>query len=219
MQNTLPEWKRKWSEWKQLYSKCLQMAVRRIKNSEPVLESLQERGFNRGRLKWNPPREYRSITYNQSGCDVDPHTGRAGHALAHFSKSGDFHVDSHRSLPDDADITKVSLEKQNPGDWTLGIDVEYGAEYPDKPSPEDMTVDDTVGIHLGIIQFVHDSKNRTFARLDEAADRTRVGRRHRSLSRKQHDSANWNKARQSPARAYERLTDRREYHRQRRLEE
>ncbi len=61
MQNQLPNWKRDWPEWKQVYSKCLQMAVRRIKNSESVLKSLQERGFNVGRLNWKSPRDYRSI--------------------------------------------------------------------------------------------------------------------------------------------------------------
>ena len=30
MQNKLPDWKRRWSEWGNVYSKCLQMAVRRI---------------------------------------------------------------------------------------------------------------------------------------------------------------------------------------------
>jgi putative transposase len=90
MQNQLPAWKSEWSEWKQVYSKCLQMAVRRIKHSKSVLESLQERGFNTGRLKWKAPREYRSITYNQSGFDVDSNTGRTGHATVNFSKIGDF---------------------------------------------------------------------------------------------------------------------------------
>ena len=48
MQNKLPQWKQKWPEWGTVYSKCLQMAVRRIKHSENVLESLKERGFNVG---------------------------------------------------------------------------------------------------------------------------------------------------------------------------
>jgi len=83
MQNKLPDWKREWSEWSNVYSKCLQMAVCRIKHSENVLDSLKERGFNVGTLKWKRPREYRSITYNQSGFDVDSNTGRTGHAVGH----------------------------------------------------------------------------------------------------------------------------------------
>lgn len=75
MQDKLPEWKDKWTEWESVYSKTLQMAVRRIKNGETVLDELKERGHNVGELKWKAPREYRSITYNQFGFDVDSNTG------------------------------------------------------------------------------------------------------------------------------------------------
>jgi putative transposase len=214
MQNKLPGWKRQWTDWKQVYSKCLQMAVRRIKHSETVLESLEERGFNVGRLNWKAPRDYRSITYNQSGFDVDSNTGRTGHATVNFSKIGDFHVDYHRPLPDNGDITEVILKKQKTGDWTISIVVDYDPDYPDKPAVEDVPVENTVGIDLGITKFIHDSDNRTFARLDETADRERIETCHRALSRKQHQSANWNTARQSLAKAYERLNNRREDYRE-----
>jgi len=190
------------------------MAVRRIKHSKSVLESLQERGFKTGKLKWKAPREYRSITYNQSGFDVDSNTGRTGHATVNFSKIGDFHLDYHRPLPSNADINEVVLKKQKTGDWTVSIVVEYDADYPDKPSVEDISVEDTVGIDLGITKLIYDSDNRTFARLDEKADRERIDRRHRSLSRKQHDSENWNKIRQSLAYAYQRLKNRRKDYRE-----
>ena len=42
MQNKLTGefgWKERWPEWKTVYSNCLQMAVRRIKQSESVVES------------------------------------------------------------------------------------------------------------------------------------------------------------------------------------
>lgn len=64
MQNKLPAWKRRWPEWDEAYSKCLQMAVRRIKHAETALEELQAKGYDVGRLKWKPRQEYRSITYN-----------------------------------------------------------------------------------------------------------------------------------------------------------
>jgi len=214
MQNKLPQWKQKWPEWGTVYSKCLQMAVRRIKHSENVLDSLKERGFNVGTLKWKRPREYRSITYNQSGFDVDRNTGRTGHAVVNFSKIGDFHLNYHRPLPGDATIKEIILKKPKTGDWTVSIVVEYDADYPDKPAVEDIAVEETVGIDLGITKFVHDSENRTFARLDEEDDRERIEKRHRSLSRKQHQSANWNRARQSLARAYERVKNRREDYRE-----
>lgn len=210
MQNKLPAWKREWSEWSAVYSKCLQMAVRRIKSSESVLESLQERGYDVGELKWKKPREYRSITYNQSGFDVDHNTGQLGHATVHFSKIGTFHLSYHRPLPDDATITQVILKKQKTGDWTVSIAVEYDADYPEKPPIESIDPSDTVGIDLGITKFIHDSTGRAILPLDEQADRERVEKRHRAVSRKEYDSRNWNKARQRLAKAYARLNNRRD---------
>ena len=209
VQNKLPAWKREWPEWSDVYSKCLQMAVRRIKHSETVLNKLKERGFNVGELKWKAPREYRSITYNQSGFGVDSNTGRTDHATVTLSKIGTFHLNFHRPLPDDADIKEVILKKQKTGDWTVSIIIEYEAGHPEKPAVEDINVEDTVGIDLGITKLIHDSDRRAFAPLDEETDRERIERRHQAVSRKEHESNNWNKARQRLARAYERLSNKR----------
>ncbi len=214
MQNKLTDWKDTWPDWKTAYSKCLQMAVRRIKQSENVLDSLQTRGYDVGRLKWKAPREFRSIVYNQSGFDVDHNTGRTGHAIVNFSKIGDFHLNYHRSLPDDGEITQVILKKEKTGDWTVSIVVEYDPGYPDKPAIESIEPEDTVGIDLGITKFIHDSANRSFKSLDEQRDRERIEQRHRTLSRKEYDSQNWLKARQQLARAYDRLHKRREDYRE-----
>lgn len=214
MQNKLPEWKHEWPEWSSVYSKCLQMAVRRIKNSESVLDSLEERGFDVGELKWKSPREYRSIKYNQSGFDVDSNTGRTDHATVEPSKIGVFHVNLHRPLPDDATVKEVILKKQKTGDWTVSIIVEYDADYPDKPAVEDIDVEDTVGIDLGITKFIHDSDGRAFAPLDEETDCERIDKRHQSVSRKEHESNNWVKARHRLARAYERLSNKRRAYRE-----
>ncbi|UHQ95275.1 RNA-guided endonuclease InsQ/TnpB family protein [Haloterrigena alkaliphila] len=214
MQNKLPEWKREWSEWGNVYSKCLQMAVRRIKHSGTILGKLKERGFDVGKLRWKAPRGYRSITYNQSGFDVDSNTGQIDHATVELSKIGTFHVNFHRPLPDDADIKEVILKKQKTGDWTVSIMVEYDADYPEKPAVADIDVEDTVGIDLGITKFIHDSDGRAFAPLDEEDERERIDKRHQSVSRKEHESNNWNKARQRLARAYERLSNKRKAYRE-----
>ncbi len=214
MQNKLPDWKRNWPAWSGVYSKCLQMAVRRIKHSERVLDSLKERGFDVGELKWKSPREYRSITYNQSGFDVDCNTGRTDHATVALSKIGTFHLTFHRPLPAHATIKEVILKKQKTGDWTVSIMVEYDADYPEKPAVEDIDVEETVGIDLGITKFIHDSDGRAFAPVDEDADRERIEKRHRSLSRKEYESNNWNAARQRLSRAYERLSNKRRAYRE-----
>jgi putative transposase len=214
IQNELPQWKREWSEWSSVYSKCLQMAVRRIKHSETILGKLKERGFNVGELKWKSPREYRSITYNQSGFNVDSNTGRTDHATVKLSKIGTFHLNYHRPLPDNSDIKEVILKKQKTGDWTVSIMVEYDADYPEKPAVEDIDDGDTVGIDLGITKFIHDSDGRAFGPLDEEEGRERIDKRHQAVSRKEHESNNWNKARRRLARAYERLSNKRKAYRE-----
>lgn len=208
MQNKLPSWKQQWSDWGTVHSKCLQMTVRRIKNSETVLDSLQESGYDVGELKWKKPREYRSITYNQSGFDVDSNTGQPGHATVHFSKIGTFNLNYHRQLPDDATITQVILKKQKTGDWTVSFCVKYDAEYPDKPAVEEIDPADTVGIDLGITKFVHDSTDRAVLPIEEERDRERIEKRHRAVSRKQYESSNWSDARQRLSKAYVRLNNR-----------
>jgi len=214
MQNKLPAWKKRWPKWSDVYSKTLQMAVRRIKQSESVLESLQEKGYDVGRLKWKAPEEYRSIVYNQSGFDVDRNTDRTEHVTVDFSKIGTFHLRYHRQLPDDGEITQIILKKSKPGDWTVSIVVDYDPDYPDLPAIEDISAENTVGIDLGITSFIHDSTGRSFQSLDEQAERKRIERRHRDLSRKEYGSNNWEKARQKLAQAYERLRNRRRDYRE-----
>ena len=214
MQNKLPSWKREWPEWSNVYSKCLQMAVRRIKHSETILGNLKERGFDVGELNWKAPREYRSICYNQSGFDVDSNTGRTNHATVELSQIGTFHLTYHRPLPDNATIKEVILKKQKTDDWTVSIMVEYDAEYPEKPAVEDINIGDTVGIDLGITKFIHDSDGRSFRPLDEESDRERIEKRHQAVSRKEYEPNNWNKARQRLARAYERLSNKRKAYRE-----
>jgi len=217
MQNKLTGptgWKTQYPEWTQVYSKCLQMAIRRIKSSETVLESLKDRGYNVGQLKWKPPREYRSIVYNQSGFDVDNNTDRTNHAIVNFSKIGDFHLNYHRPLPADADITQIILKKERTGNWTVNIVIEHDPDRPPKPDVETIDAKDTVGIDLGITKFIHDSDNRAFNPLNEERDRDRIENRHRDLSQKTFGSNNWEKSRQSLAKAYKRLRNRRDDYRE-----
>lgn len=214
MQNKLPAWKEQWPEWSDVYSKTLQMTVRRIKQSESVLESLQEKGHDVGQLQWKAPEEFRSIVYNQSGFDVDRNTDRTEHATVNFSKIGTFHLKYHRPLPEDSVITQVILKKAKTGNWSVSIVVEYEPGYPEPPAMEEINAEDTVGVDLGIRSFIHDSAGRSFQSLDEQTDRNRIERRHRDLSRKEFGSKNWEKARQKLAQAYERPRNRRRDYRE-----
>lgn len=61
--------------------------------------------------------------------------------------------------------------------------VEYDPDYPENPPVDNIDVEDTVGIDLGITRFSHNSERRAFVPLDEDSDRERTEKRHRSLSR------------------------------------
>lgn len=210
LQNRLPNWKREWSVWTTVNSKCLQMAVRRIYSSLSVLTSLKEKGYKVGKLKWKSPREYRSIVFNQSGFDVDDNTGRIDHATLWLSKIGEMDLNYHRELPDDGEITEVRLKEEKSGKWYASIVVDSDPNYPEKPPAEELNPEETVGIDLGILKFTHDSNGVAVTPLDESNDRERIDHRHRELSRKEHDSSNWENARRKLAEAYERLNNRRQ---------
>ena len=66
--------------------------------------------------------------------------------------------------------------------------------------------------HVAFLPAVNGGVSRLY--LDETRDRDRIDCRHRELSRKEHGSNNWQQARQALARAYERLSNRREDYRE-----
>lgn len=214
LQNKLPAWKRKWPSWSNVYAKCLQMAVRRLFWSLKALSELKEKGYKVGRLKWKSPAEYRSIVYNQSGFDVDSNTGRTDHATLRLSGIGDLDLAYHRELPAEATIKQVILKHEKSGKWHASAIVDLDLDYPEKPPVEAIRPDDTVGIDLGILAFVHDSNGVAIPPLDERDDCERIENRPRALSRKDHGSNNWEKARRKLAAAYERVSNRRKDYRE-----
>lgn len=210
LQNRIPEWKSRWPVWQQVYSKCQQMAVKRIYTSKSALKELRRRGYEVGSLNWKAPRSYRSIVYNQSGFDVDSNTGRTDRAILELSKIGDMELKYHRKLPREARIKQVILKEEKSGRWHVTVVIETNTSYPPKPRAETVDPADTVGIDVGVQNLIQDSDGVAIAPLDEAVDRERIQRRHRELSRKVHGSSNWEQARENLAAAYERLTNRRE---------
>ena len=205
LQNKFPEWKREFPEWSDAHSNALQMAVRRIYWAQDALDELKERGYNVGTLKWKRPHEFRSVTYNQSGFDVNSNTGRDGHATLRLSKIGTFDLKYHRPLPEDAAIKQVILKQEKSGKWFVSIVLDTEPDYPDPPEPSDIDTEDTVGIDLGILSFTHDSDGLAVTPPDCSEAIQRIDKRHREFSRKEHGSDNWEKARRRLAEAYEDL--------------
>ena len=192
VQGRLPDLKSWWDALEDVHSKVLQMVVKRVYDNLSTLKAQKENGHAVGMLKWKPPREYRSLTYNQSGFELKHTSGRP---VLWLSKIGEVPIHLHRDIPEDAIIKQVTLKQEPTGTWyaTFGIDVnEATTEIPETPEK-------VVGIDVGILKYTHDTDGYAIESPDFTNERERLERAQRNLSRKQHGSANWEKQRRSVA--------------------
>jgi putative transposase len=153
-------------------------------------------------LKWKPPREYRSLTYNQSGFKLKNTSGRP---TLWLSKIGEIPIHLHRDIPENATIKQVTVKQEPTGEWyaTFGIDVEEAT--PEKPvNPEKV-----VGIDVGILKYAHDTDGFAIWSPDFSEEGERLERAQRDLSRKEHGSANWEKQRRVVAERHAELKNKR----------
>ena len=192
---TLKDW---WDGLSDVYSTVLQTAVMRIEQNVKALGKLKQNGYGVGQLKWKPPREFRSFTYSQSGFKLDKKGGRT---LLCLSKLGDIPIRLHREIPDDATLKQVTLKKDPTGEWYATFGVELDREPPTKPeNPERY-----VGIDVGILKYAHDTDGHAVGSLDLSAERDRLEREQRKLSRKEYGSNNYEKQRVAVARCHDRI--------------
>lgn len=210
VRDRLPALKEWWTELNQVYATVLQKAIERIRTNVNNLGKLKAKGYDVGSLNWKKPREFRSFTYRQSGFELDTKSGPNGRGLLKLKKlKGETHeipVRLHRDLPDHDAIKEVTLKKESTGAWYVSFCITVDA--PEKPAIEDITPEDTVGIDLGVLNFIHDSDGRSVEWLDLSSDRERLEREQRSLSRKQYESNNWEKQRRRVAEIHVRLSNR-----------
>jgi len=204
--NKLPEWKRTWSVFGELHSKAAQATVARFHHNLTVLRELKEKGYNVGRLKRQPPSEYRSVTYNQSGFDLDEKRGHDKYAYVRFSKIGWVKIRYARPVPDHAAIKEVTFKKETTGEWFVSFGLEIdGAGLPEKPDGDSLDAGNSVGIDLGIHNYIHTSDGRIVDWLTLEDDYERLRREQRKLSRKEHGSNNWKKQRREVAKIKRRI--------------
>jgi putative transposase len=192
VQGTLPDLKSWWDNLRDVHSKVLQMVVKRVYDNLSTLKAQKENGRTVGMLKWKPPREYRSLTYNQSGFKLKNTSGRP---VLWLSKIGELPISLHRDIPEDASIKQVTVKQEPTGEWfaTFGIDTDE--ENPKKPeNPERV-----VGIDVGILKYAHDTDGTAVESPDFSDDRERLERAQRELSRKEHGSNNWEQQRKTVA--------------------
>ena len=204
--NRLPEWKRRWSLFAELHSKAAQETVARFHDNLSSLKGKKENGGKVGRLKRQGPSEFRSVTYNQSGFDLDYKRGRNGYAHVRFSKIGWIPIRYHRDLPDNATIKEVTVKQERSGAWyvTFGIEVE-DEDLPEKSALEELDMSNSVGIDLGIINYIHTSDGLTVDTLDLEDEYERLQNAQRTLSRRERGSNNWEEQRKRVAKLKRRI--------------
>jgi putative transposase len=205
----LPGMKDWWDDLTEVYSTVLQTAVMRIRDNKRSLQELRSNGYDVGELKWKPPREFRSFTYNLRGFELDKNSGPTGRGLLTLKKVASetlqVPIRLHRDLPD-GQVKQLTIKQEPTGEWYASFTIQ--TDTPEKPPVEAIDPDNCVGIDLGILSFIHDSDGRSVSRLDLSAGRERLEREQRSLSRKQRGSNNWQKQRRTVASVHARMSRR-----------
>jgi putative transposase len=206
IRDELPGLKEWWEALTDVYAKVLQPTVMRLAHNIKALGKLKAKGYEVGQLRWKSPREFRSFTYNQSGFELDE---KGGQTVLSLSKLADIPITIHRPVPDDATIKEVTLKKEKTDEWFAIFGIEMDDDPPPKPSLEDISTDEMVGIDVGILKYAHDTDRTAVESLDLAAEHERLEREQRALSRKDHGSNNWERQRQRVAECHRRITRKR----------
>ncbi|MFQ3318670.1 MAG: putative transposase [Natronomonas sp.] len=198
--NKLPELKRTWPVFGELHSKAAQATVARFHRNLSNLRKKKEQGYNVGRLKRQAPIDYRSVTYNQSGFDLDEKRGRDRFVSVRFSKIGWVKIRYHRPIPDHATIKEVTFKKERTGEWFVSFGLETDdSNLPEKPDVDSLDASNSVGIDLGILNYIHTSDGTTVDWLNLEDEYQRLRREQRKLSRNEKGSNNYEKQRREVA--------------------
>ncbi|WP_415380538.1 RNA-guided endonuclease InsQ/TnpB family protein [Halosimplex sp. TS25] len=198
VQGRLPDLKSWWDDLGKVHSKVLQMVVKRVYDNLATLKAQKENGRAVGMLKWKRPRDFRSLTYNQSGFELKNTSGRP---TLWVSKIGEMPIHLHRDIPENGTIKQVSIKQEPTGEWFATFSIEVTEETPDKPE----TPEKVVGIDVGILTYAHDTDGCAIESPDFSEERDRIDRAQRALSRKEHGSKSWEHQRIVVARRYAEL--------------
>ena len=149
------------------------------------------------------------MTYNQSGFDLDEKRGHDKYAYVRFSKIGWVKIRYSRPIPDRATIKEVTVKKETTGEWFVSFGLETDdTDLPEKPDVDSLDTSNSVGIDLGILNYIHTSDGKTVDWLDLEDDYERLRRGQRKLSRKKKGSNNDEKQRRKVAKVKRRIRQR-----------
>jgi len=194
----LPDWKDEFPVFSEVNSKALQRTVTRFYDNLSNLNDQKENGRKVGKLKWKSPKEFQSMTFSQSGFELKNTSGRR--ATLWLSKIGDIKIRYHREIPNRADIKEVTIKKETTGDWFVSFGLETDdASFPENPDVDSLDASNSVGIDLGILNYIHTSDGKTVDWLDLEEEYERLQREQRKLSRKEEGSNNYEKQRREVA--------------------
>jgi len=100
------------------------------------------------------------MAFSQSGFELKNTSGR--HATLWLSKIGDIKIRYHRDIPNEADIKEVTVKKKTTGKWFVSFGLEIDdADLPEKLDVDSLNTNNTVGIDLGILNYIHTSDRKT----------------------------------------------------------
>jgi putative transposase len=194
----LPDWKNEFPVFSEVNSKALQPTVTRFYQNLSNLKAQKDNGNKVGKLNWKSPREFQSMTFSQSGFELKNTSGRR--ATLWLSKIGDIKIRYHREIPAEAAIKEVTVKKETTGEWFVSFGLETDeADLPEKPDVDSLDASNSVGIDLGILNYIHTSDGKTVDWLALEDEYDRLRREQRKLSRKEQGSNNYEKQRREVA--------------------
>jgi putative transposase len=200
----LPNWKQEFPVFSEVNGKALQRTVTRFYQNLGGLSEQKQNGHKVGKLKWKSPTEYQSMTYSQHGFELKNTSGR--HATLWLSKIGDIRIRYHRDIPDETEIKEVTIKKETTGEWFVSFGLEADdTDLPEKPAVDSLDASNSVGIDLGILNYIHTSDGKTVDWLDLEDEYERLRREQRKLSRKKKGSNNYEKQRVEVAKVKRRI--------------
>ena len=197
IQAMLPDLKICEPRFREVYSKTLQYECYRLFSNLSALRVLKSKGRKVGALKFQGKKFFTTMTYNQSGFELE-HTFKKNGRLK-LSKIGDVKLKLHR-LPE-GNVKQITIKRMNDKWFAFVIsDGKVKLEHGNK----------VLGIDLGINHYLVDSEGN---KVEHPKNYERMLPKlkivHRKLSKKKKRSNNRLKAKKSLNRIYEKVNNQR----------
>ncbi len=179
----------------EVYSQCLQMALRNLDNAFKKFFR-EKKGFPKFKSKWYP---VQSCQFPQ-GVKINTESSNM-----YFPKIGHVKAKLHRSF--EGKVKTVTLRRTATGKYFVSLLVETPGTIPHKPS---IVCDTTVGVDLGLKDFAILSNGHKVENPKPLKNSLKkLKRLQQQVSRKHKGSKNRDKARQRLARQHEKVSNQR----------